>query len=310
MLKRLLSGFISDSKAYSLQVAALRVLRSARILGMPTVLRQLMSNPAYQRHVALVAKDDPLFFLSHKYYLAKGLTTRIRGKTVLQHYAHEIFTFDNTYLEAVYGSSGLVLWSAEKCGSTYDIRLMYGNDVLYEGGASLVAHADGKRIAVMSYSNIMTNDFLSDPMSSVHARGQKTIFIARKHLTSDRDYQRNFNEAFDRAMIGQFCFAALSAIALAQKYQFVIAISPNVHPACTPEIERHLKATYSDFWESLSGTVVSSFGYVIDLPMQLTPLESLDPKSRKRAIARRAHIESVRQSAHAVISQRLLQKEN
>jgi uncharacterized protein len=286
----------------------LRVLRASRILGMGEVRRQLKANPAYQRHVAAIAKDDAVFFLSHRHYLACGLTPQQRATTALHHYEHEVNAFDRGYFDAVYRGPGLVLWRAEIEDGVFDIRLMPGNDVLYEGGVSVVAFYNGLRIAVLSYANVQAPVFVPGfvPERGEPALGAETVFITRKQLTADHSYQKAFNKAFDRSTPGHFCFAAMAGIALAQGYSRIVAITPEVHPSCSPEIEKHFHVAYTEFWESLSGRRVSPFGYLVDLPMRMTPLDEMDAKARKRAVARRKHVQTVQDSAQAIIRAHLL----
>lgn len=308
VISNLTSGFISDWHGMSPPVAVLRALRASRILGMGDVRRHLRQNPAYQLHVASVARDDAVFFLSHRHYLAKGLSPIERARTALHHYEHEVHAFDHTYFEAVYEGEGLVVWRHGVEGDVFDIRILPGNDVLYEGGVSIVAFFNGVRIAVLSFANVSPDVFIPGCTLPAHEAplGPNLQFVTRKQLTRDHAlYQKSFNKAFDRSTPGHFCFAALTGLALAQGHTRVAAIAPDVHPSCTPDAEGVFKAAYSDFWESLGGEKVSPYGYLIDLPMRMTPLDALDAKARKRAIARRRHIKAVQDATFDVVADRL-----
>ncbi len=285
-------------------VAVLRALRASRILGMGAVRRHLRQNPAYQHHVASVARDDTVFFLSHRHYLAKGLSPQERARTALHHYEHEVCAFDRAYFDAVYCGQGLVVWRQEVDNDVFDIRILPGNDVLYEGGVSIVAFFNGIRIAVVSYANVSADVFLPGytPSADEAPLGSNLVFVTRKQLTWDHAlYQKSFNKAFDRSTPGHFCFAVLTGLALAQGYARVVGIAPDVHPSSTPEIEGRLQTAYTDFWESLGGRRVSPYGHLISLPMRMTPLDELDAKARKRAVARRRHIQTVQDSSFAII---------
>lgn len=308
MISNLTSGFISDWHGMSPPVAVLRALRASRILGMRDVRRHLRQNPAYQMHVASVARDDAVFFLSHRHYLAKGLSPIERARTALHHYEHEMHAFDRSYFDSVYGGQGLVVWRREVEGGVFDIRVLPGNDVLYEGGVSIVAFFDGVRIAVLSYANVSPDVFLPGCVAPVGEApdGANLLFVTRKQLTWDHAlYQKAFNKAFDRSTPAHFCFAALTGLALAQGHARVVAIAPDVHPSCTPEAEGRFHAAYTEFWESLGGRRVQPYGYMIDLPMHMTPLDELDAKARKRAVARRRHIQAVQDSTFETIVSRL-----
>lgn len=308
VISNLTSGFIADWQGLSPPVAVLRALRASRILGMRDVRHQLRQNLAYQRHVASVARDDTVFFLSHRHYLAKGLSPIERARTALHHYEHEVHAFDRAYFDAVYMGAGLVVWRREVEGGVFDIRLLPGNDVLYEGGVSIVAFFNDARIAVLSYANVSPDVFL--PGHEIAAGdapfGSNLLFVTRKQLTLDHAlYQKAFNKAFDRSTLAHFCFAALTGVALAQGSARVVAITPDVHPSCTPDIEARFHAAYTEFWESLGGRKAPPYGYLIDLPMRMTPLEDLDAKARKRAMARRRHVHAVQESAFDTIAAHL-----
>jgi uncharacterized protein VirK/YbjX len=82
----------------------------------------------------------------------------------------------------------------------------------------------------------------------------------------------------------------------------VVGIAPEKQPAYAHGLRSNFLATYEDFWNTLSARRISPYGFLIDLPVRMTPIESLEPSRRKRALARRAHIEDVRQSAEAAIA--------
>jgi uncharacterized protein len=302
LLLRLPAQFASDCATYSAAAAVVRVGRALRAWPMFDMRRRLEANAAYRRHIALVARDDPLFYLSHRHYLAKGLTPEQRTAAALCHYEHEVAAFDDGYFDAVYRQGALVLWRHDFEGHAFDVRLMPGNDVLYEGGLSIVLHCDGARVAVLSYSTVPSASFLPGPAGPAHV-----LFVTRKQLGQNYAYQKAFNKAFDRSTPGHLCFGALAGLALAQQMDRVVAIVAATHPSCAPAIEAHMKAAYDEFWASLDAAAGSPFGHVIDLPMRLTPLEDLDAKARKRAVARREHIRAVQESAQQTIARHLRQ---
>ncbi len=304
----MLSGFFADYKGKSLLVAIIRLLRTSRLLFLPQLRKQLLENTAYQKHTNKIDKNDAIFFLSHQHYLARGLTTRQRVRSALFHYEHELNNFDEDYFKAVYCMDGLTLWSADVEDVVYDIRLMPGNDVLYEGGCSIVFHVNGERICVISYSVVLQEIFLpkSVGINSEKTRMQSTFFVTRKQLTSDHNYQKSFNKVFDRTTPAHLCFGALTGIVLAQGHHSFIGISPEMHPSFKVGYERNFDVAYTQFWDSLNGQPISPYGYLIDLPMHLTSLDQLDARARKRAIARRQHTDNVYTQAYDVIRKHLM----
>lgn len=302
LLTTLLSGFWADCRTYAVPAAALRLLRKARGLGHGAARASLSGSAAFAAHLATDPDRDPLFYLSHRDYLAKGLTPQQRTQAALCHYLHEDRAFDPSYAQQVYGNGALILWQRHIAGVTYDIRLMPGNDVLIEGGLSIVLHVDGGRVCVLSYSTVPTASVVADPGPDLP---EKIIFATRKQMTPVRDYQTAFNAAFDRCTPAHLCFGALSGVALAQGQRLAFGIAPQVHPVWAPERAKQFQTAYADFWTSLSGQQVSPLGYLIDLPMRLTPVDVLDAPRRKRAMARRAHIDAVVVASQSVITNHL-----
>lgn len=280
---------------YSPGAAALRALRMSRVLAWGEAHQRLAANPVLQAHVATVAPGDALFWLAHQFYLARGLSSRDRVDLALSHYGFEAERFGACYLRQVYDEGGLTLWRAEVAGVVYDVRLMPGNDVLYEGGLSVVLHVDGGRVCVLSFSWV--------PERIALGQGGEAVLplIARKQLAGDRSYQAAFNKAFDQTMPATLCLAALCGVTAAVGQDRMVGIATDRHPAMTPDHKERFEAAYDEFWAGLGGQRTSPLGYVMDVPLRLTPIESLDRSRRRRAMARRGHMDALCQSARATI---------
>ena len=298
MLHTLTSGFVRDSRKYSLLVAAQRGLRKARGFMQSDDLAQLKDSVAFQAHVRSDPEHDPLFFLSNRHYLARGLSTADRIVAAQCHYLHQDRDYQPEYATQVYTSAGLTVWEQVVKGVCYDIRLMPGNDVAYEGGLSLVLHVDGGRVCVISFSLVPTRILLPDPRPDLaQDLPAALLFVTRKQLTQVRDYQAAFNKAFDRCTPGHMCFGALAGMARAQGHLFAFGIAAERHPSFIPDMATQFQTAYNQFWLSVSGKKLSDLGYLIGLPMQLPPLELLEPTRRKRATVRRGHIAEIAQAA-------------
>ncbi len=280
-------------------VRIIRTARRSRIIGRDEAFRNLVTNPAFLGHLATDPVADPLFFLSHQHYLARGLSADQRIVSAQMHYDHEVRAFDEEYLNDVYQNGGLVLWSEIFRGIKYEIRIQPGNDVLYEGGISVIFFVDGGRVCVLSYSVVPASVLVpgagSDPV----------LFLTRKQLTQNRAYQADFNRAFDRCMPGHLCMGAVVGIAAGLGHDKIFGITPERQPAWSSDRQDQFETTYAGFWESLGARRASALSYVIDLPLHMTPLDEMDAGRRRRARQRRAHIAAVEDSALAVISDRL-----
>ncbi len=264
--------------------------------------RELLTNPAMWLHIQSVAKDDLFFYVSHRHYLAQGLTRRQRVWLARYHYQHEVSRFRPEYHDEVYSGPGLSLWS-ERVGDTeFEIRLTPGADVLYEGGMSVVLYVDRRRVAVFSYSYVDRNTIFEGTAGS---RRAATMFITRKQLSADHEYQQVFHPAFDRCTAAHMCLAALGGVAVAQGYSSVAAIRPEVHPSHNAERHSRFESAYARFWESLQARIRGRFAYELPVPMLLRPLEELSSKARRRAIRRRVHLERVLHSASDVVRRQL-----
>lgn len=285
---------------YALGASALRALRMARVLAHGEAYRRLAVNPALRAHVAAVAPSDPLFWLSHGDYLARGLDAEARTSLALSHYGFETARFDASYLRRVYAEGGLTLWQAEADGVAYDVRLMPGHDVLYEGGLSVVLHVNGGRVCVLSFSWA--------PERIARGQGGEAVlpFVTRKQLAGDQSYQAAFGKAFGQIMPANLCLAAVAGLAGALGQDRLVGIAADRHPAMAPQHKAHLARAYDEFWAAVGGDRTSPLGYVVELPFRFTPLEQLDRTRRRRAVARRSHMEVLRRSAHAAIEPHII----
>ena len=284
---------------YSLGASAVRALRMARVLACSQAHQRLAANPALRAHVAAVAPDDPLFWLSHEAYLARGLSARDRTSLALSHYGFEAHRFDAGHLRRVYAEGGLTLWQAEADGVAYDVRLMPGHDVLYEGGLSVVLHVNGGRVCVLSFS-------WAPERIALGQGGQAVVpLVTRKQLAGDQSYQAAFGKAFGQVMPASLCLAALAGLAGALGQDRLVGIAADRHPAMTPLHRVHFERAYDEAWAAAGGQPTSPLGFVMELPFRFTPIDQLDRSRRRRAVARRGHMETLRQSAHSTIKERL-----
>lgn len=289
-----------DRCRYRPLTVGVRALRRSRLLGMGGDFAALVASPSFAAHVAAEGEGDPLFFLSHRYYLAKGLSARARLQAALYHYRHQDRAFSPDYFEKVYRRGGLPLWRADTGGHRYDILLQPGRDVAYEGGLSLALRADGACLCVLSFSQVPGR--LLTGAGDGPALPAALPFISRKHLTRDHGYQAPYNRAFHRVTPAHMVFAAFAGLAMAQGQRLALGIAPARHPSDSAALGPHFRASYDEFWQSLGGRRVHAGDYLIALPWQLRPLEGIEAARRKRALARRAIMEEVRQSALARIA--------
>ena len=289
-LKLVMFVFLHDKQHDALRVASIRALRSLKLLCYPAQLKRVLANKTYRQHLNMLNEHDPIFFLSHRAYLARRLSTAQRINSVINHYEYETEKFNDQYLNKL-DDKGLYLWRSSFEGVTFDLRLAHGNDVLYAGASSIVLYQNNERICVISFSIVQAVDLLTAMVIKKCAIGNNdnVLFITRKQPTSDYSYQKVFNKAFDRTTPAHLCMGALVGYGKTLGFQHAIGISAASHPSLSAEHQHALEAAYDHFWVSLNGEKLTSYGYLFNLPLKLTSLDDVDAKARKRAIIRREH---------------------
>lgn len=290
----------ADRTLYRPLTVAFRSLRRLRLLGQGGQFSALSRLHSFTAHAAAEGEGDPLFFLSHRHYLLKGLGRAARLEAALCHYGHEEFAFSACYANQVYRKGGLVVWQAAVAGRRYDIVLQPGRDVAYEGGLSLALRIDGGCVSVLSFS--LVPGWILGP-----GLPETVYLITRKHQARDHGYKADYNRAFQRVIPSHMVFAAFSGLALAQGRRLAVGIAPERHPSDTPDMAAHFRPSYQTFWDSLGASRTAGGHSLIALPMVLSPVEGLEAARRKRALARRAVLEDVRSSAERTIAAHLVQ---
>ncbi len=299
----LMSALREDVRKYTPQVALLRLFRKSRIALFGRAWHELAVLAPFCRHVTAIDPADPLFFLSHRTYLARGLNPRKRLLAALAHYRHEATAFNHDYVAQVYEQDGLPLWCETRNSVAYAIRLTPGNDVAHEGGLSIVMTVDQVRVCVLSFSIVPAGLLIR--RAALRGAGltprSPLIFVTRKHLSRDRSYQGAFHRAFARTTPAHLCMGALAGLAQAEGIGHALGIHPGNHPAFAPKLAAPFSAAYADFWKSFGGRMVSRFGYLIALPLQQPPLDNMDRQKRASARHRRAYMSAVSHCAQAAI---------
>lgn len=296
LLAAMRQGHAVDTSAFGLPTSLLRSARRSRIVMAPPVWPELAQNPAFALHVAGAGGRDPLFFLSHRHYLVRGLSASLRVQAAALHYRNEIETFSPDYVRRVYRGAGLRLWHRRAGGIDYDIRLMAGNDVAHEGGTSLVLHVDGARVGVMSYSLVPWGVLGAD------AEGPETLhLVTRQQSTADRAYRPAFARAFDETTPAHLCLAAMHGVVRALGAGSLAGVTGACQPAFRRALAAHFHRAYDAFWLSQGGRPVSRRAFVLPVPPLAPVLEDKTAARRRRALARRRHADEVEAHACAAV---------
>jgi len=295
--------WLASRREYSLASWLLCIARSLRVLVFYRDHRALCRLGVYRKHVAAPANDDPFHHLSHRDYLIKGLPARRRVQAVLSHYRFEETTFNDAYLQAVYGQRCLPLWQHEDAegGSRFMIQLEMASRSNAEGDLTVALVADGKCLHRLSFS------WLEGAMAGVDA--PVVPFIARNQgrwVDSGAAFDA-FERVFPNNSPSFFCFAAMQGIAQSVGIDKVVAIASRAHVAYDPDPEKHFANAYDGFWKILGGVdMAGGQAYRIDLPFYVKPLSEMPSKHRKRAAQRREYWRLIGESARSVLQRHLL----
>jgi uncharacterized protein VirK/YbjX len=286
---------------YNLTSWLLSIARSLRVLAYYRDHRALCQLGVYRNHVAVPSNDDLFHHLSHRDYLIKDLPARVRVQAVLSHYRFEETTFNDAYLQAVYGTRCLPLWQHEADGSQFTIQLEMASRSDAEGELTIALVADGKCLHRLSFS------WLDGHLAGVDA--PVVPFIARNQgrwVDSGTAFEA-FERVFPNNSPSFFCFAAMHGVATALGMDKVVAIRADAHIAYDPDPDKHFTNAYDGFWHILGGEALAGgTGYVIALPFYVKPLSEMPSKHRKRAAQRREHWRIIGDSARSVLQRHLL----
>jgi uncharacterized protein VirK/YbjX len=271
------------------------IARSLRVLLFYPTHARLTATALY-RDCLIPAHDDVFHHLSHRDYLAKGLTLRERVRCVLVHSRFEEETFDAAYRQAVYRDGGLVLWQHDADGRHFTIRLTMASRLNAEGDLTLVASADGICLHRLSFSWV--DSAFSGLAPAI------VPFVARNqgHHEGAAEGFEAFNAAFPNNSPSFFCAAALSGVAQALGMEAFVAVKSASQSAYDPAEDKHFGNAYDNFWQTLGGIEMPGRAWHVALPFRLRPLSETPSKHRKRAAMRRAHWAAIAESACATIA--------
>jgi uncharacterized protein VirK/YbjX len=279
------------------------IARSLRVLLFQRAHRQLLALDIHRRYVAL-AHDDVFHHLSHRHYLARGMSLRQRVHCVLTHYRFEESAFDAAYKHAVYRDGGLPLWRHEDGagGWRFEIRLEMASRLSAEGDLTIaLSGVKGTNGASGACLHRLSFSWVDGAFAGAGA--PIVPFIARNqgHRADTGDAFTAFGQAFPHNSPSFFCFAALQGIAQALGIDEAVAVKSAWQSAWTPAEARHFANAYDSFWETLGGVPTAGRCWRIALPFHLKPLTEIPSRHRKRAALRREHWQAVGEAARLAL---------
>ncbi len=280
---------------------ALRVVLGAfRIVGARAAHASLYALPVISRHIAADPQADLLFHVSHRHFLASGLSFDERVACALSHFRHETEHCDSAYLAAVYQGEGLLLWRAQVGGVDYTMRLRTTPELRHEGPVSVVLLADGQWLHETSFAWIDGRLFQTPKVSG------RILFVTRNQsLASNAPGLGRFRQDFPQNSPSYFCLAAVHGVARAHGQTQIAGIFYDRQIAFDRQYETGFRRSYCEFWATFGGTPLPRLAMLMPVPVQVPDIESLKPKHRSRAKARRTHWSEISAGTAALLSDHL-----
>lgn len=254
-------------------------------------LDRLFRLDVFARYVASDREADALSFMSHRYFLAAGLSVKQRIRCALGHYAHEGRSYVEAYHAAVYGGTGLELWREEVADVRYSIWLRSSRELRHEGPASIVLVANDIWLHETSFAWVDAALF-----GSPEYRGPVMFLTRNQSVPSGAPHLATFRRDYPQNSPSYFCFAAAHGIAKLQGQNCVAGVKGRHQVAFDEKHTTSFHRSYDEFWATFGGVELDRYAFMMPVPEQLAPLAELKAKHRTRARARRCHWERIAKS--------------
>lgn len=292
--------WLARRRQYSFTSWILCIARSLRVLLYYRDHQQLCQLDVVKNYVGAPPNDDLFHHLSHRDYLAKGLSARARVQALLSHYHFEETTFNSAYKQAVYLGGGLPLWQHAADGSQFRIQLEMASRANAEGDLTIALIADDKCLHRLSFS------WVDGAFAGVAAPIVPYIARNQGRWTDSGEAFEAFERVFPNNSPSFFCFAAMQGVAQAVGVTQVVGVKCSAHIAYDATDVKHFANAYDGFWKILGGVEMPGSTWLIALPFYVKPLADMPSKHRKRAAQRREYWRAIGDSARATLQRHLL----
>jgi uncharacterized protein VirK/YbjX len=270
--------------------SVLRLLAALRIIFFPRTARQLESMQLLAKLYNPKRKHDPLYFLAHKYYIAKHFTLRQRVQIAMNHHKYELEAFSAEYTRQIYRSDGVLLWYRSIDNLHFTIVLIATPDNRHEGDLTVILSVNNVRLCRMSFCYLDADLFGRSPAM--------TMLIARNQ-TDQTPSRALFDQCFKQNSPQLFCLSAVCGIAMANGFKTVFGIKHDVQIAYEESLDSSFHNSYSALWEKFDAIEIGGRVYMLNVPLKLRPLGLVNRVHRGRARARRGYWDEIVQSARA-----------
>ena len=276
----------SLSRLRALVRPAWRVVRGLRLFLFPARAWRFYA----LSRVGAFFRTDPLRFMKREHYLSRFFGVRQRIDSTLQHYQHELASFDETYRTQVYRGNGLVLHEERVGDGCASRRLGESGEPRCEGDLTVVMDVDGQDAAFMSYSFV---DAACFGLPSGTA-----LFVTRNQLMPGLNLFRRY---YPNHSPQYFCLAAIAGIARANDFDSIVVIRSEAQVSYQDQYEAGFRNSYCNFWSQFGARPIDHQAYVLDVPLTPPSLDSVASKHRARAIERRSHWSRITQQVEAAM---------
>jgi uncharacterized protein VirK/YbjX len=288
MLKALTIVYREALVANTPNSAILRLLSALRILLFPRCLWQFHSMEILKKLYNPARGHDPLYFLTHKYYISRHFTLWQRVQSAMIHHQFELENYICEYARQIYRSSGILLWERSVDNFHFTIVLVATEDNRHEGDLSVILSVDNIRLCRMSFCYLNARIF--------GRTSQTTMLISRNQ--TDRVPGRDlFNRCFKQNTPQLFCLSAVCGIAMANEFKAVLGIKHDAQIAYEETLDSGFRNSYSALWEKFDAVECDGHVYRLNVPLKVRPLSFVNRAHRARAHDRRRHWNDIVQSA-------------
>jgi uncharacterized protein VirK/YbjX len=238
------------------------------------------------RHPA--GQHDPLYFLSHQYYLSRKFTLRQRVDVAMTHHKYELRAYSCDYARAVYGSDGILLWRRSFDDLHFTIVLTASPDDRNEGDPTVILSVNDNSLCRMSFCYLNANIFgLASDMTMLISRNQ----------TDRTSFRELFDRYFKQNTPQLFCLSAICGIAIANGYKTMFAIKHDAQIAYEEPLDSSFRNSYTALWEKFGAVEIDRHVYMLNVPLVLRPVGLVNRVHRRRARARRGYWDEIIRSA-------------
>jgi uncharacterized protein VirK/YbjX len=287
ILKALSTVYREELAAGTPYSTILTLLAALRVLLFPGGMLQFHSMEILKKLRNPARAHDPLYFITHKYYISKYFSLLQRVQSAMTHHKFELDHYSCEYARQVYRSSGVVLWERSVDNLHFTIVLVATEDNRHEGDLSVILSVDNIRLCRMSFCYLNAHIF--------GLTSHVTMMISRNQ--TDRIPSRDlFGRYFKQNTPQLFCLSAICGIAMANELEAVLAIKHDAQIAYEETYDAGFRNSYSALWEKFDAVECDQHVYRLNVPLKVRPLSFVNRAHRARACDRRRHWDEIVQS--------------